>query len=297
MATVETLQRRRNSRKKTNSRVIRLQLKDRLGNPRVITADLMDQSEEGVGISLMAALPVGSTVLLRGNLGEGQSSGERGATVKWCTERSNGAFHAGLEFGAEGHAGGPAQHQPYAAAEEADWYEVMQLSPNADADTIARVYRILAQRYHPDSPTGNQESFVRLCEAHRVLSDPQLRASYDARHRQAKQLQWEIFDRPELPSRQDAEKRKRQAILEALYAKSLLDPERASMSSIDFETLLGCPREHLEAALWYLRAKSYLKRADNGRYSITVAGFDFVEELPSSEGHDRLKMLEGGARR
>ena len=30
-----------------------------------------------------------------------------------------------------------------------DHYEVLQISPNADAETVQRVYRMLAQRYHP----------------------------------------------------------------------------------------------------------------------------------------------------
>ena len=172
----------------------------------------------------------------------------------------------------------------------------MQLSQNADADTVARVYRILAQRYHPDSPNGNKELFLRLCEAHRILSDPELRAKYDARHRDVRQLHWEIFDRPELPTRQEAERRKRMAILEALYAKALLDPEQATMSAMDLESLLGCPREHLEAALWYLRGKGCLKRADNGRFSITIAGFDAVEAATQPQESHGLKMLETSLR-
>jgi preprotein translocase subunit Sec63 len=31
-----------------------------------------------------------------------------------------------------------------------DYYEVLQISPNAELDTANRVYRLLAQRFHPD---------------------------------------------------------------------------------------------------------------------------------------------------
>jgi DnaJ domain/PilZ domain len=294
MATQGTVQRRREGRKKANARVVRLQLKDRMGSPRLVTADLLDISENGISIALLTPLPIGATILVRGNLGENRANVALPAAVKWCTERINGNFHAGLELRMEDPSASGPPSGSREIMEEMDCYEVMQLSPNADADTIARVYRILAQRYHPDSSTGNPELFFRLCEAHRILIDPELRAKYDARHRDAKQLHWEIFDRPELPTRQGGERRKRLAILEALYAKALLNPEQATMSAMDLESLLGCPREHLEAALWYLRNTGCLKRADNGRFSITVAGFDVVEA--ASEPHEgrSIKLLEAG---
>ena len=44
--------------------------------------------------------------------------------------------------------------------EELDHYEVLQLSPNADAATIHRVVRLFAQRYHPDHrETGDSSRF------------------------------------------------------------------------------------------------------------------------------------------
>jgi curved DNA-binding protein CbpA len=171
----------------------------------------------------------------------------------------------------------------------------MQLSPNADAETIARVYRILATRYHPDSSEGNQEMFLRLCEAHRVLSDPALRAQYDARYWEFKQLRWKIFNQAELASSPEGERRKRRGILEALYAKSLHDPEGASMTIFEFEELLGCPREHLESALWYLKGKGLVKRGDNGRCSITIAGFDEVEDASLPRDQAARPMLESGS--
>ncbi len=35
--------------------------------------------------------------------------------------------------------------------EFADYYEVLELSPAAETETIHRVYRLLAARYHPDN--------------------------------------------------------------------------------------------------------------------------------------------------
>ena len=53
-----------------------------------------------------------------------------------------------------------------------DYYEFLQISPNADLETIHRVYRFLAARLHPDNPgSGDSEQFRLLKAAHDVLSE------------------------------------------------------------------------------------------------------------------------------
>ena len=45
----------------------------------------------------------------------------------------------------------------------ADYYEVLQISPNAEPETVHRVFRLLAQRFHPDNAeTGNEAQFRTL---------------------------------------------------------------------------------------------------------------------------------------
>ncbi len=279
METTATGQRRRVSRKPSEPHVIRVELRDGMGNPRWVTADLLDSTEGGFGLALMTPLRAGATVAVRGRLGENRIDNKLRVGVRWCVERADGTFRAGLEF-LEGPADFTASYEQSGTPnpETLDCYEVMQLSPNADLDTIGRVYRMLAQRYHPDNrETGNAELFVRLSEAYHILSDPEKRASYDARHRESKRLQWKIFDQATAATGGEAEKRKRQGILGLLHAKTLHDPDRAEMNIQAFEELLGCPREHLQAALWYLKGKNYIKRSDNGRYTITVSGFDQAE--------------------
>jgi hypothetical protein len=297
VTTTETAQRPRGHRKKSDPQVIRLQLKDRMGNPKWMTADLLDISEGGIGISILTPLAIGSKIEVRGKLGETGSEVVSSATVEWCTEKIHGKFHAGLEFG---NRSSPTDNDSRSThrlpAEEEDCYEIMQLSPNADTDTIQRVYRILAQRYHPDSlGTGNKEIFLKLGEAHRILNDPELRAKYDARYRETRQLHWKIFDRAEAAKGPEAEQRKRQGILELLYAKTAQDPERAAMTVFEFEQLLGCPREHLEFALWYLKGKGYVKRGDNGQFTITIAGSDEVERCALPHEHRNRRLLEPGS--
>jgi hypothetical protein len=63
-----------------------------------------------------------------------------------------------------------------------DHYEVLGVSPTADAATIARAYYRLAAKYHPDHG-GCHERMVAIIRAWKVLSDPQQRAAYDQTRR------------------------------------------------------------------------------------------------------------------
>jgi curved DNA-binding protein len=55
------------------------------------------------------------------------------------------------------------------------------------------VYRLLAQRCHPDnSETGNESRFRELNEAYQVISDPERRAQYDVIHARLKGERWRL---------------------------------------------------------------------------------------------------------
>src|SRR5262249_1104607 len=108
-----------------------------------------------------------------------------------------------------------------------DYYELLQVSPNAEHETIQRVFRLLAQRYHPDNhDTGNDALFQQLLKAYQVLSDAAQRASYDSQHRAEKKITFEVFDPQTAPVGREAEKRKREGILSLLYKKRMGQPEQ-----------------------------------------------------------------------
>ena len=67
-------------------------------------------------------------------------------------------------------------------AEKRDWYDVLGVARDADADTIKKAYRKLALKYHPDRNPDDKEAearFKEAAEAYDVLSDEQKRAAYD----------------------------------------------------------------------------------------------------------------------
>lgn len=63
-----------------------------------------------------------------------------------------------------------------------DYYEVLGVARDADADAIKKAYRKLAVKYHPDKNPGDEaaeDSFKEATEAYEVLSDENKRQKYD----------------------------------------------------------------------------------------------------------------------
>jgi len=60
-----------------------------------------------------------------------------------------------------------------------DYYEILGVPRDASQEQIKEAFRKLAQKYHPDKPTGDAEKFKEVNEAYQVLSSPEKRAQYD----------------------------------------------------------------------------------------------------------------------
>ena len=63
-----------------------------------------------------------------------------------------------------------------------DYYKLLGVDRSADKDTIARAYKKLAKKYHPDLNPGDksaEEMFKEVNEAYEVLKDPKKRQLYD----------------------------------------------------------------------------------------------------------------------
>lgn len=171
-----------------------------------------------------------------------------------------------------------------------DHYEVLQVSPNADTETIRRVYRIQAQRFHPDNlDSGHAETFRKISAAYEVLVDPERRAAYDRDHREARRREAiGVQDVPAAPPVMD-EMRRREEILRLLYGRRFSHPDQPSLNLRDLETLLNTPRTELEFSLWYLKECGYLVRSDSAKHTITIKGVQFAEALKTGSA----KWLDG----
>jgi len=206
---------------------------------------------------------------------------EKRARIAYCRLDDEGRYRSGVVF-EEGpgtkHKAASGQAQTVPDSSLPDYYEILQVSPQADLETIQRVYRMLAQCFHPDNgETGNDSQFRHVLQAYRTLSDPEKRAAYDVKHKASVNLRWKIFDKPDEMNEFEDENKKRWGVLWALYMKRKREPEKPAVRLRDLEVLLGCPQEHLQFTLWYLRGKTHVLAADNGNYEITPAGADALE--------------------
>lgn len=237
-------------------------------------AEIGDRSDGGVGLLLGKEVEAGQNVMVEGDGFGGGSGGRQKGKICWCRPTVDGRFRAGIDLSLASN-GGIKVDENFI-----DYYEVMELSPSASLETIHRIYRILAQRLHPDnSETGSNEAFKQLVSAYKILSDPEQRAAFDSTRGVKQQVHWRVFDQNSATPSVEQEQMKRRGVLKALYLKRLREAENPGMNMIEMEALLGTPREHLDFTMWFLKEQGWVVRTDSGRYSITVKGVEQAEKL------------------
>src|SRR6202008_589004 len=76
-----------------------------------------------------------------------------------------------------------------------DYYEILEISPNANSETIERIFRYFAMRYHPDNQdTGDEFRFAEIMEAYSTLKDPIKRARYDIQYKNHSGSRWKLSE-------------------------------------------------------------------------------------------------------
>ena len=156
---------------------------------------------------------------------------------------------------------------------------------NANSGSVERMFRYLAQRYHPDNQdTGDRSRFDAMMEAYDTLKDPGKRAQYDIVHKNHSRIRWKLTEEAgsNRGSERDADIQSRLlSILNVRRRQNIGDP---GLGAFTLESLLGCPAEHMEFHLWYLKEKGWIRLTENGMFAITVEGVDRA----NSEQHPKI---------
>ena len=174
-------------------------------------------------------------------------------------------------------------------AQNRDLYEILEISPNASQDTIERMFRYFAQRYHPDREgTGDSDRFRQIVEAYGTLKEPESRAAYDARHRTNLDYQWSLVEEAGDDDNFEKDSVIQERVLSVLYTKRKRDPSEPGLGPMQLERLTGCPREMLEFHVWYLKDKGWIVRIEDGSIAITADGVDQALLLHQRGGAHKL---------
>jgi curved DNA-binding protein len=170
-----------------------------------------------------------------------------------------------------------------------DYYEVFEASPNANTETIERLFRYLAKRLHPDvAVTGDVHRFSELVEAYHTLRAPEARAAYDATYEQEKQQGSELVEEAKFA---DSDTSQRHQMLSLFYAQRRREMKKPGVATTTLERLMGCPPEIVNFHLWYFREKAWIQREECGLLSITAEGVDKIEQMNVTQCDPSLPRL------
>ncbi len=160
-----------------------------------------------------------------------------------------------------------------------DYYELLQLSPNADAETIERVFRHLAKKFHPDNAeSADPDRFRQIVVAHQTLANPETRAGYDAKYQDYWNRKWGLASEASNRSAFSDDQVTRERLLSLLYVQRRRNMGNPGMGEVEIARLLCSQPELVEFHLWYLKAKGWVERLDGGQMAITALGVDQVEQ-------------------
>ena len=177
-----------------------------------------------------------------------------------------------------------------------DYYELLQVSSNADTDTIDRVFRHLAKKLHPDNKeSADPDRFRLLVEAHRTFSDPETRAGYDVKYQEYWNSKWKLASEATDGSAYGGDREIRESLLSMLYVERRRNMNSPGLGEYEVSRLLRMPVELVEFHVWYLKAKGWVERLDTGQLAISALGVDQVEQGRLRLTPDRLLEAHGGA--
>jgi len=195
-----------------------------------------------------------------------------------------------------------------------NYYKVLNLTPEAKAEDIDREFRLLARQYHPDNQsTGDRAKFDAVVAAHDVLKDPVLRAQYHEEFRAYLPFGRRASDgarsRPEVDTSANLDLDDGHAIFEGagidrdasiqnnilvlLYFRRRQNPREPGIGDAELERLSGCPAEHLEFHIWYLKHKKWVVTGEDGLLAITIDGVDRAAHIYRESAANKMLTAQG----
>ena len=169
-----------------------------------------------------------------------------------------------------------------------DYYEILELSSNANSATVERVFRYLAKKNHPDtSPSSDGAFFGKLVEAYETLRSPETRAAYDVVYEQQKQTNIKIAEGASAAGDDCVERYK---LLSILYAQRRRDFKKPGIGLAALEQLVDFPPAVMEFHIWYFRERGWIAREESGLFAITAAGVDQIETMNRPQVTDHLRL-------
>lgn len=168
-------------------------------------------------------------------------------------------------------------------------YETLEVSNNASFETIERVFRFMAKRFHPDSNEGaSPEKFKAIVEAYQTLADPESRAKFDI---EVEKNRIALNSIEEGAARVDDDTADRHRLLTLFYSQRRRDMRYPGIGVATVEHLMNIPVEVLDFHLWYFREKGWISREEGGTMSITADGVDKLESSALAKAEMQLKRL------
>ena len=170
-----------------------------------------------------------------------------------------------------------------------DYYEVLEVSANANSETIERVFRYLAKRYHPDNlATGNRDRFDLVLKAFDTLRDTVKRVQYDREYAAHSSAASELADEASYFEGADLDVEMQSRLLALFYCKRRRDAREPGLGDAELAILMKCPPERLDFHLWYLKEKKWIARREDGLWAITADGVDRANVKPAPREVERL---------
>lgn len=176
-----------------------------------------------------------------------------------------------------------------------DHYEILEISPSASFETIERIFRYMAKRFHPDvSVSGDITRFTAIVEAYETLSNPASRADFDLEYDKQTSAKVEIVEGAGSFGDDTADRHK---LLKLFYAQRRRSMKNPGMGITTVESMMGIPQEVLEFHLWYFREKGWIQREEGGAISITADGVDKLESSAEAQAENNRKRITDGGNR